>query len=195
MSLRRCRAILPLPRADAMSTNAPSPTPSGDVDPLEAKLRRLRRLPVKSLRDEFTRLYGATTTSRNRDWLIRRCFYRVQELETREALTDAEVARAEAIAERTPIARTTAAKPPETGKPRVARAGVASRDPRLPEPGSVIERRHGDRVVQIVVRELGFEVEGAWYKSLSEVAKAVTGTRWNGFLWAGLTVRKTRSEA
>ena len=32
----------------------------------------------------------------------------------------------------------------------------------------------------------GFEYQGRKYKSLSAIARAVTGTRWNGPLWFGL---------
>ena len=36
------------------------------------------------------------------------------------------------------------------------------------------------------VLEDGFEYQGRRYKSLSAIARAVTGTRWNGPLWFGL---------
>ena len=35
------------------------------------------------------------------------------------------------------------------------------------------------------VREEGFEYEGQIYKSLSAIAREVTGTKWNGFLFFG----------
>jgi hypothetical protein len=46
----------------------------------------------------------------------------------------------------------------------------------------------------VVVKILtdGFEYEGRRYASLSAVARAATGTRWNGWLFFGLTPRGER---
>ena len=48
------------------------------------------------------------------------------------------------------------------------------------------------REVQTVAVDGGYEYEGAVYRSLSAVAKAVTGSHWNGRLFFGLTERKKR---
>ncbi|MEQ8719624.1 MAG: DUF2924 domain-containing protein [Sandaracinaceae bacterium] len=66
------------------------------------------------------------------------------------------------------------------------------RDPRLPPVGTVIRRGHKGEVHEITVLDDGFEYEGRHYTSLSTIAREVTGTSWNGFLWAGLTKRKKR---
>ncbi|MEE1562888.1 MAG: DUF2924 domain-containing protein, partial [Alphaproteobacteria bacterium] len=39
---------------------------------------------------------------------------------------------------------------------------------------------------QVTVIDGGFEWQGRKYKSLSAVARAITGTRWNGWLFFGL---------
>ena len=61
------------------------------------------------------------------------------------------------------------------------------RDPRLPLPGTILRRQYRGRVVQVTVLREGFEYEGEVYRSLSAVAKAVTGSHWNGLLFWGLT--------
>jgi hypothetical protein len=38
----------------------------------------------------------------------------------------------------------------------------------------------------------GFEYEGQHYTSLSAVARAATGTRWNGWMFFGLTGDESR---
>lgn len=38
----------------------------------------------------------------------------------------------------------------------------------------------------VTVREDGFEWQGRTYKSLSRVARAITGTQWNGWVFFGL---------
>jgi hypothetical protein len=56
-----------------------------------------------------------------------------------------------------------------------------SEDDRLPMSGAVLTRRYKGRVVEVRVLPHGFEFEGDVYRSLSAVAKKVTGTHWNGF--------------
>jgi DUF2924 family protein len=57
------------------------------------------------------------------------------------------------------------------------------RDRRLPAPGTVLARRYKGRVLQVRVLPHGFEYEGAVYPSLSAVAKQITGSHYNGFLF------------
>jgi hypothetical protein len=54
-------------------------------------------------------------------------------------------------------------------------------------PGTVLCRNHQGVAIRVLVLEKGFEWNGEHYKSLSAVARAVTGTRWNGRLFFGLT--------
>jgi len=42
----------------------------------------------------------------------------------------------------------------------------------------------------VTVRDDGYEYQGRPYKSLSAVARAITGTRWNGWLFFGLKNRQ-----
>ncbi len=64
------------------------------------------------------------------------------------------------------------------------------RDPRLPSPGTVITRAYRGRELRLLVLDDGFDLDGVHYRSLSEVARSVTGSRWNGRLFWGLTERK-----
>jgi hypothetical protein len=43
------------------------------------------------------------------------------------------------------------------------------------------------------VREDGFEYEGEVYRSLTAVAKAITGSHWNGHLFFALRKRKPKA--
>jgi hypothetical protein len=42
----------------------------------------------------------------------------------------------------------------------------------------------------VTVRDEDFEYQGRPYKSLSAIARAITGTRWNGLLFFGLKNRQ-----
>jgi len=56
---------------------------------------------------------------------------------------------------------------------------------RLPGPGCLIRRTYKGRVITVRVLERGFEYDDKRYRSLSGVARTVTGAHWNGNLFFG----------
>jgi len=57
---------------------------------------------------------------------------------------------------------------------------------RLPKAGTRLTRSYQQRSIEVQVLEIGFEYNGVVYASLSAVARQVTGTRWNRFLFFGI---------
>jgi hypothetical protein len=68
-------------------------------------------------------------------------------------------------------------------------------DPRRPLPGSVLSRVFRGQTVEVKVLEDGFEYQAQRYGSLSAVARAATGTRWNGLVFFGRAQRKSAGSA
>lgn len=60
---------------------------------------------------------------------------------------------------------------------------------RIPAAGTLLRRVYRERTVVVQILTDGFEYEGRRYGSLSAVARAATGTRWNDLLFFGLTQR------
>jgi Protein of unknown function (DUF2924) len=60
----------------------------------------------------------------------------------------------------------------------------------VPVAGTLLTRRLGDRQIVVKVLAEGFEYESRRYRSLSAIARQVTGTRWNGLLFFGLAERR-----
>jgi hypothetical protein len=56
-------------------------------------------------------------------------------------------------------------------------------DGRLPPPGTILTRAYKGETLQVQVLPRGLEYQGAVYKSLSAVAKAITGSHCNGYLF------------
>ena len=54
------------------------------------------------------------------------------------------------------------------------------------KPGTILAREHGGVLHRVIVGEGAFSWNDASYKSLSEVARAITGTNWNGPRFFGL---------
>ena len=154
------------------------------------QIHRLRQMTVGELRLEWAKLHGEATRSRNRDYLWRRLSWRLQEL-AHGGLSDRAKARIDALAlDAFARARTPAvAVEPQQAEPR----SVPRRDPRLPSPGTVLTRQYHGREVRGVTLDDGFEWEGRQFRSLSAVARAVTGQRWSGPLFFGLRSRGRKS--
>ena len=156
-----------------------------------AQLAALQDMTVAQLRDRWLELYGFTTASRNRDYLRKRLAWRVQEV-AEGGLSQRARDRLEAILDGNflpDISR----RAREAAQPVAAPAPVEepdpSRDPRLPPVGTVLRRVHHGTEHVVTVLADGFEHQGSQYKTLSAVAKAITGTVWNGFLFFGISSR------
>ncbi len=157
---------------------------------LAAELAALRTMTVRELQDRYAVLSGRESRSFNRDFLHKRVAWFLQEV--REGgLTPEARARAAELARGTSLrARPLRAASSPTPAPE---AEVHPLDPRLPPPGAVLRKEHGGVVHEITVLAEGFQYQGTHYRSLSRIAKEVTGTSWNGFLWLGLVDRKGKS--
>ena len=160
------------------------------------RIHALRQMTVAELRCEWERLYGEPTRSRSRDYLFRRLAWRAQEL-AHGGLSDRTKAKIDQLApgsftrSRTPREALNAAV--AANQPKADPIPGPKRDPRLPVVGSVITRTYRGRELRLLVLEDGFELDGAHYRSLSEAARAVTNSKWNGRLFWGLTERKRKA--
>jgi hypothetical protein len=74
--------------------------------------------------------------------------------------------------------------------------GQKNHDRRLPIAGSLLTREWKGRTVLVDVLQKGFRFENRLFSSLSAIAFDVTGTRWNGLAFFGLTrpVSRQRKE-
>lgn len=151
---------------------------------ITAQVARLQKMNVYELRDEWKRVFGEETKQRHRVYLWKRLARKLQE-DQLPKLTPEEEAR---VAEYQTIIRQL---PPDKwfpGKQRgKAKPQKATRKRRTPPVGSVITREYKGQDIAVRVVEAGFEYNGNIYRSLSAVAREVTGTVWNGFTFFGLT--------
>ena len=150
-----------------------------DLADIPAQLVALDKMTVAELRERWREVYGEPTTAGNKAYLKKRIAWRIQEL-AEGGLSDRARERIQELVADAPI-RWRAPKPD-------AGAGDG-RDPRLPEPGTVLTRSHGGVDHRITVLEDGFEYGGQTYDTLSRVAKVITGSHWNGYLFFNLKRR------
>lgn len=154
-------------------------------DGLLREMMALRKLSIEELRARYLDVFGEETRTRNRDYLLKRIAYRLQEKKHGGLAADAR-ARAEQLAGQAPVRRHIPADAAE----ELAR-GTRPRDPRLPPPGTVLRRTHGGVEHEVTILDEGFEYRGERFKSLSVVASRIAGTRWNGYGFFGLLTRES----
>ena len=161
------------------------------------QLAALRGMTVSQLRERYREVYGEPTRSRNKDYLRKKVAWRIQEL-AEGGLSDRARARIDELSAHVPVRwrssgnRAVPTAPTTAGAQDAVAPGM--RDPRLPEPGTVITREHGGVEHRVTVLEHGFEYGGERFASLSKVARAITRTNWNGYLFFSLQ-RRTRKGA
>ena len=139
-----------------------------------ARLATLKAMSVRDLKAEWEKLFGSAAPNNSRTFLEMRIAYRIQELtyggpdrETRRML-DLLADEVEGVARR---------------KNQIA-------DPRNPVVGTRLIREWDGVEQTVIVLTDGFDLQGRKFKSLSAVARAITGTRWNGYRFFGLRERK-----
>jgi hypothetical protein len=78
------------------------------------------------------------------------------------------------------------------GRSKPAGALIAPVPTRL-RPGTQLVREHGNELHRVIVLEQGFSWNGASFTSLSEIARKITGTNWNGPAFFGLRPKRMPS--
>lgn len=153
---------------------------------IERELAALETMTTTALCERYAELHGQPVRTRHRQYLIRKIAWRIQALAEgdlserarRRAAELANDADVRVMPPRAPEARTTTTGAANT----TAANGGHPDDSRLPAPGTSLVREYKGRQVRVVVLpDGGFEWEGSKYKTLSSVAKAVTGQHINGF--------------
>lgn len=155
---------------------------------LKDDIRQVEQLKGAALRERYRQVVGVETRSNNRPYLIKSIVKKLEERRSEEAPAAA------LRPERKNEAATSASAAPRAS----SKSGAQSRkkrDHRLPPPGTMIEKEHDGKTIKIEVLDDGFLYKGDGYRSLSAIAKAVTGTVWNGFLFFKEALEKARERA
>ena len=136
-------------------------------DTLLAQIAGLKAKSTAELHDLWRELFDREPPVLGRRYLEDRLAFRVQELRF-GGLSDRARRRLDALADQL--------------EPKAARR----RDPGRPIAGTRLVREWQGVQHIVEVREHDFGYEGRPYRSLSAVAREITGTRWNGWLFFGL---------
>ena len=145
------------------------------------QIMALKNAPTEELQKRHKELYGEDAAGTHRLYLWRKIAYRLQESEQGSLSAKAKGRLNAIIEEYDPINNKTL----RPDKPASC-LPVTVKDKRLPIPGTVITKEYKNTKHQVRVLEEGFEYNGKIYKTLSAIAKEITGAHWNGYLFLGL---------
>ena len=155
------------------SSTAPTAAPTiPKIPPADVlgRLAALQAAPIAMLKRQWRELYGKDAPPFSRSYITSRLAYRIQEL-AYGGLRPETLARLEALGEHI------------DGKGMTLRR--ARRDQR-PLPGTRLLREYQGVEHIVTATRDGYEYRGRRYQSLSAIARAITGTRWNGWMFFGL---------
>jgi hypothetical protein len=139
-------------------------------DPVLARVAAIKTMPTPALKTMWRDLHGTEAPPYNRRFLESRLAYRIQEL-AYGGLKPETVKRLDALA-----------RGVEDTNPRTRRI----RTDRKPIAGTRLLREFQgvEHIVTVTIE--GYEYRGRPYKSLSAIARAITGVQWNGWVFFGL---------
>ena len=139
-----------------------------------ARLAALKDMTVRELKAEWAKLFSSDAPNNSRPFLEQRLAYRIQELTWGGPSK--------------PVRQLLDALADEVEGKKVRRSVIA--DPRNPVIGTRLVREWDGAEHVITVLKDGFDWQGRRYKSLSSIARDITGTRWNGYRFFGLRENK-----
>ena len=140
------------------------------TDKVLARLTALKTTPTPKLREQWRQLFDSEPPPFNRQYIESRLAYRIQEL-AYGGLKPETLERLEALGEQL------------DGRNLTLRR--IRRDQR-PIAGTRLIREYQGVEHLVTVTRDGYEWQGRPYQSLSAIARAITGTRWNGWVFFGI---------
>ena len=144
-------------------------------DTVLTRVAALKTLPIGDLKKQWRDLFETEPPAYNRRFLEHRLAYRIQEL-AYGGLKPETIKRLRALGEEL-----------DGGDPSRRRRHSKDR----PIAGTRLVREWQGIEHCVTVRDDDFEYQGRPFKSLSAIARAITGTQWNGWLFFGLKHRGT----
>lgn len=146
------------------------------TDTVLARLAALKTTPTPELKNQWRQFFETEPPPYNRRFLESRLAYRIQEL-TYGGLKHETIKRLEALGEQL-----------DGGNISIRKSRADDR----PIAGTRLIREWQGVEHTVTVMKEGFEWQGRPYKSLSAIARAITGTRWNGWVFFALKNMKAR---
>ena len=149
--------------------------PAMDSEALAAEILSLSKLDIDKLRERWKAIYGkAPSREIGRSFLTRAISYRLQE----RAYGGLKPSTSRLLARAVEETATGSSKKPQT---------------RMAQSGTILIREWRGTAHRVTMLDNGVTFNGKRYRSLSEVAREITGSRWSGPRFFGLRTQITEN--
>ena len=151
-------------------------------------VQQLHTMTVGELRRKYAVVFGEETRSNNKPFLQKKIAWRLQSLDE-GGLSERAKKRAEELANDADIRLRAPKKKAVNGEANLTEPVTFQTNARKDNlvPGMTLKRIYKNQTLLVTVTDEGFLFNGATYRSLSAIAREVTGSMWNGKLFFGLT--------
>jgi hypothetical protein len=152
---------------------------------LLTKIMSHKDASLEELKKKYSELFdNKPAPSNNKTYLWKKIAYKLQELEYGGLSVETQGKIQKLIQKYDPVNNKTM-RPEDTTQDQSKKPNLR-RDKRLPIPGTVITKEYKGIKLQVKILESGFEYSSKVYKTLTAIAKEVTGAHWNGYLFFNL---------
>lgn len=148
------------------------------------EISELRAMNAHELAEKYEELFGKKPRIKHREWLWKRLAWKIQE-QRFGGLPDVSRRHLSVLMKEIELP-IQPKKRSHTGQRRVPKT------PNQLAVGTTLTRTWHGHEYRATVLENGIEYDGVVYRSLSAVAKEITGSKWNGRLFWGLTKRSRK---
>jgi len=145
--------------------------------PIADEIAALRAMNVAELTEKYIEVFGKLPRTKQPRWLWRRIAWKIQEARF-GGLSQVAKARLDELIAEIDLPMSGARKQVKPARSNGTTLGTA------------VSRVYDGREIRATAVEGGWELEGTVFRSLSAIAKHVTGSHWNGRHFFGLTKRK-----
>jgi hypothetical protein len=157
---------------------AKKPQAGGQREAVLAQLAALKTADIAALKAKWRELFETEPPPYNRRFVESRLAYRIQEL-IYGGLKPETLERLRALGEQL-----------DGGRADIRKRRI---DQARPIAGTRLIREWQSIEYTVTVRQEDYEYQGRPYRSLSAIARAITGTRWNGLVFFGLKNQRSRT--
>ncbi len=145
-----------------------------EMEGILKQITQLYEIPLKTLKERYQALFPEARAPSNKEFLIRHIAYKLQE----DVFgTLSEPAKQQLNTLKTEL------NPLKTLGQKPAQSGQAKTSHRIPIPGTIITKIYKGRTLQVKVLQKGFEYEGKPYRTLSSLARKISGVPQSGFVF------------
>ncbi len=144
------------------------------------EVKALESLTLTQLQAKHLALFGMESRTKNKAFLQKKLAWRIQERAEGGLSAEATDRIAELAPTQLPTRTEPKQRPTKSAVSATTNTSKPARDERLPVVGTILQREYQGVIHEVEILAQGFRFQDRIHRSLSSIAKTITGTNWNG---------------